>query len=59
VSGKVWRCGGDEEGEVVEEGVVGGDQVGGGQGQDGGVLVLGVEGGREVEVGEGKVRWGW
>jgi hypothetical protein len=59
VSGGVWLCGCGDEGEVVEEGVVGGDQVGGGQGQGGGVLVLGGEGGREVEVGEGKVRWGW
>jgi hypothetical protein len=40
VSGGVWLCGCDEEGEVVEEGVVGGDQVGGGQGQGGGVRVV-------------------
>jgi hypothetical protein len=60
VSGGVWLCGCGDKGEVVEEGVVGGDKVGGGQGQGvgGRVLVWG-EGGREVEVGEGKVRWGW
>jgi hypothetical protein len=40
VSVGVWLCGCGDQKEVVEEGVVGGDQVGGGQGQGGGVRVV-------------------